>query len=138
MIITDEKTLRIKSNLFDGTRLELSDLVTTLEIELENCGFPGVGLAAIQIGVPIQVGIIRTEKLYLDLINTTIVGGAGMKKMKEGCLSFPNQFIDVWRMKEIRLLNNGYEEYELSGFEAQAVQHEIDHFNGLTMFDRSA
>lgn len=136
MIITNEKQLRIKSKEFQGTEEDLAALIFELEFELKNCQNPGVGLAAIQIGKPVKVAIIRTDKLKLDLVNAEIIGGSRVIKLKEGCLSFPNQFIDVMRMENVTVLNNGFETTELSGFEAQVVQHETDHFNGLTMFDR--
>jgi len=103
---------------------------------LDNCENAGVGLAAIQIGIPVRVGIIRTPKLKLDLVNAEIISGSEMHPVQEGCLSFPGEFIIVNRMKNILVRNEDGRIYELSEFEAQAIQHEIDHFNGLTMFDR--
>ena len=136
MIVTNEEQLRIQSEPFTGTEEELSNLIKVLEFELELCENPGVGLAAIQIGIPVQVGIIRTEEIGLDLVNTKIVSCSEMVKLREGCLSFPGQFIDVYRMHTITMDNKDGEIMEISGFIAQAVQHEVDHFSGLTMFDR--
>ena len=138
MIITDEKILRQKSEDFKGTLKELDELITKLEYELENSEYPGVGLAAIQIGIPLKVGILRTEALTLNLFNTEILSGSELKIKNEGCLSFPNKFINVYRMDKITINNGNGSIYELDGFEAQAVQHEIDHFNAITMFDRQA
>lgn len=138
MIVTDEKQLRVKSEPFMGNQSQLQDLVCKLVKELNESENPGVGLAAIQIGIPLQVGIIRTDKLSLNLVNPKILDGTNMVELIEGCLSFPGKFIDVRRMESIKIENqeDDKEIIELTGFEAQAVQHEIDHFNGLTMFDR--
>lgn len=136
MIVTNEQQLRIKSELFQGTPEDLANLIANLENELENSPNPGVGLAAIQIGIPVRVGIIRTAEMNIDLVNPEIIDGYEMVKLIEGCLSFPGQFVNVMRMTNITIINNGFETIELSGFVAQAVQHEIDHMDGLTMFDR--
>ena len=138
MIVTNEKQLRIKSESFLGSPIDLSNIVKKLEKALDECSNQGVGLAAIQIGMPVQVGIIRTKKLNINLFNAEIISGNDIQKLNEGCLSFPNQFIDVFRMGTVTFKNGDGEVYTVSGFEAQAVQHEIDHWNSILMFDRRA
>lgn len=136
MIVTDLDTLQKVSKEFEGTEEELDIIINMLEKELKDCKLNGVGLAMIQIGFPVRVSIIRTSKLKLDLVNPVIIGGSRLVVLREGCLSFPNEFINVRRQEDITVRNGDGEVIILSGFEAQAVQHEIDHFNGLTMFDR--
>ncbi len=102
---------------------------------------PGVGLAAPQIGVPLQVAVIETEKDQVHvLVNPEIVKLEGEAEPDEGCLSVPGYWAPVrraervWvkakdaRGKDIRLQGDG-----LFG---QALQHEIDHLNGMLYLDR--
>ena len=137
MIVTDEKILRKKSELFLGSQADLSELIYNLEYAIEISDQIGVGLTAIQIGFPVRVGIVRSKKLKLNLINPEIINGSELLIMKEGCLSFPYKFIEVRRMNKIKLLNNNLDIYNLTGFEAQIIQHEIDHMNSILMIDRS-
>jgi len=138
MIVTDLKTLRSKSYDFiidkDNT-LEL--MIKTLETELKASEIKGVGLSAIQIGLPMRVCIIRTDELSLDLYNAKIVGGSEPIVFKgEGCLSIPNKYVDTTRMLKIRVKNGDGEECDLQGFEAVVVQHELDHWDGILFIDR--
>src|SRR4030043_97900 len=98
MICTDLKILRQISNPFTGSKEELHKLIALLDQELTKSALPGVGLSAIQIGIPLQVAIIRTVDLDLDLYNTKIITCSGLFRFKnEGCLSIPNVFKDTWR-----------------------------------------
>ena len=102
---------------------------------------PGVGLAAPQIGVPLQVAVVETEKDQVHvLVNPEIVKLEGEYEPEEGCLSVPGYWAPVkraervWvkakdaRGKDIRLQGDG-----LFG---QALQHEIDHLHGMLYLDR--
>lgn len=107
---------------------------------------PGaVGLAACQIGEPVRLMILdvssqedRSE--YKVLINPTIIEATRNKTMREGCLSFPDYLANVKRAT--RLTFNAYDRdrelrtYTVRGLEAIAVQHEIDHLEGILMIDR--
>jgi peptide deformylase len=137
MIITDLKILRKKSKDFIGTKKEFKEIIKKLEIELKNCKMNGVGLCAIQIGIPIKIAIIRSKNLNLNLYNAKILEGSGIFIFNgEGCLSFPNKFIDTQRLEKITVLNGDGKKYHLNGLEAIIVQHEIDHQNGIIIFDR--
>ena len=110
----------------------------------------GVGIAATQVGVMQRIVIVdvsnypRLKKAkhhgHLILINPEILDWQGMKKGREGCMSVPDFTGNVIRAENIvlnALDENGIkQEYEMEGFEARAVQHEIDHLDGLLFLDR--
>ena len=135
-IITDIKRLRTKSEPFTGTLSELTDLFCKLNEELGSSEITGVGLAAIQIDIPLRVCIIRSKTLTLNLWNAEIVEKKNPHIFEsEGCLSIPNIFKDTMRFKDIVVRNGDGTEYELSGFDAVVVQHELGHFDGELFLD---
>ena len=105
----------------------------------------GIGLAANQIGINKRVCVVNVKE-PLVLINPKIVEISEEKFVfPEGCLSFPNDKIRTKRYASIKVETDNHEE-QLSfsadssdindAFECACVQHEIDHLDGLTMFDR--
>tara|TARA_R110002110_G_scaffold131470_5_gene312347 strand:+ start:272 stop:712 length:441 start_codon:yes stop_codon:yes gene_type:complete len=100
----------------------------------------GIGLAANQIGINKRVCVIRVRKPIV-LINPKIVGSFGRISFNEGCLSFPGQsilteryaniLVEADNLNEPRIFNSGE-----NMLECICVQHEIDHLDGKTMFDR--
>ena len=137
MIVTDLEILRSKSAIFVLNDEALESVISQLEKELKISKIKGVGLSAIQIGMPIKVCIIRTDKLSLNLYNAKIISGSEQIVFKgEGCLSIPGVYLDTRRMNKITVLNGDGKEYKLEGFEAVVVAHEIDHFDGILFLDR--
>jgi len=136
--VTNEKTLRQVSKSFTGTHEELFKLIKKLEDTLSD--YPrGAGLSAIQIGMPIRVSLIRTRKLLLNLYNPKILDkGHFYIFPNEGCLSIPNVFKDTLRHKTITVQNGDGKMYELKGYQAVVVQHEVDHMNGILFIDHLA
>ena len=104
----------------------------------------GVGLAANQVGVAQRVAVVDVgEELGppLVLINPRILeAGEETETAEEGCLSIPDIFSDVDRAHSIVLeaLDRDGQPYRLTvtGFKARAVQHEIDHLDGILFLDR--
>lgn len=100
----------------------------------------GVGLAANQVGVARRVAVIDAEGEKLVLINPQIVDTAGRETGEEGCLSIPEVFADVTRPDHVVLEALDYhgQSYRkiLEGLPARAVQHEIDHLDGILFIDR--
>jgi len=132
-IVTNLKSLRIKSE--EVSSKEAKEIIKDLEDTLKDCP-TGVGLSAIQIGIPKKVSIIRLEGLRLDLINPEIIEKDGrFKKKKEGCLSFPSLYVNTIRYNTVTIINNGKTEtyYDII---AVCLQHEIDHMRGITILDR--
>ncbi len=106
---------------------------------------PGIGLAAIQIGVPKRVITLDVSKkdepkAPLALINPEIVWSSeALSVYEEGCLSIPEYYEDVERPAEVvvRFLDRDGQTREIrgDGLFATCVQHEIDHLNGVLFID---
>ena len=98
----------------------------------------GVGLSAIQIGVPLRVCIINYGKEII-MINPIITwrrsGSSGIKKFREGCLSAPGKYIEVERAQKVtcQYINENGEKEEISegGWMSAIIQHELDHLEGV-------
>ncbi|ENQ3078474.1 peptide deformylase [Bacillus sp. NPDC077411] len=97
----------------------------------------GVGLAAPQVGVSLQVAVvdIDDDNGKIELINPVILEQRGEQVGPEGCLSFPGLFGDVTRAEyiKVRAQNRRGKVFllEADGFLARAIQHEIDHLHGV-------
>jgi peptide deformylase len=112
---------------------------------------PGIGLAAVQVGVPERI-------LVIDLQEPEAEGGEGLRDPKvfinpeivqtsdnlqvyqEGCLSLPDQYADIERPALVRARwrdeNGDRHEEELDGLLAVCLQHEMDHLEGILFVDR--
>lgn len=107
--------------------------------------YGAVGLAASQIGEATRIIILDTSSKtsredYKVLINPTIVEASRNKTMREGCLSFPEYLANIKRATKLTFTafdrNEELKTYTVYGLEAIAVQHEIDHLDGVLMIDR--
>ncbi len=128
---------------FDQT---LRDFLADLE-ETRLAGPGAVGIAAPQVGHFRRIVILDLSGRpktpnhgHLVLINPEITHWEGFAMGREGCLSVPDYTGNVIRATQIRLKAqdaDGVEhQYEMEGFEARAVQHELDHLDGLLFVDR--
>lgn len=101
--------------------------------------FDGVGLAAIQIGVPKRMIVLDPGDNFLELINPVIVSRDGEKRATEGCLSVPGKVGLVNRALKVTVtaLNREGEEVTIEAEElfARILQHEIDHLDGILFID---
>lgn len=101
---------------------------------------PGIGLAAPQIGVQKQLFVYDIGDGAEVLINPVVVESSGEWVYEEGCLSIPGLYVEMIRPKEILLkgINIVGEEVSVEADEllARLFQHELDHLNGVLMFDR--
>ncbi len=106
---------------------------------------PGIGLAAHQIGLALQLFVIDgtvkdPEHPIIVMANPTILSQEGEIIEEEGCLSLPKYVAHIKRAKKITLtgLNRNGEPYTLEGegLLARAMQHEYDHVQGILMLDR--
>ncbi|HDR4569788.1 peptide deformylase [Bacillus cytotoxicus] len=97
----------------------------------------GVGLAAPQVGVSLQVAVIDIgdDTGKIELINPVILEKRGEQVGPEGCLSFPGLYGEVERAEyiKVRAQNRRGKIFllEANGFLARAIQHEIDHLHGV-------
>lgn len=132
--ILREKTVPVK-NVNQHIIKLLDDMAETMYAA------EGVGLAAPQVGVSKRVAVIDVgdENGLIELINPEIISKNGEQIGPEGCLSFPGLVAEVRRAKKckVRALNRYGEEFELEGEDllARALQHEIDHLNGVLFID---
>lgn len=122
-----------------GVRTLIDDMLETMY------DAPGIGLAAIQIGVPKRLLVLDVAKdeappAPMAFLNPEIVWSSDeLGVHSEGCLSIPEYFEDVERPARIRVRfvdRDGAEaEMEADGLLATCLQHEIDHLNGVLFID---
>lgn len=100
----------------------------------------GVGLAANQVGRAVRVAVIDADEKRITLINPRITKVGGEREAEEeGCLSIPEIFAEVTRPLTVTLeaLDRDGKPYtlEADGLLARAIQHEIDHLDGILFLD---
>ena len=146
LTIPDERLKQVSEPVasFDE---ELQQFVDALEITRQH-GPAAVGITAPQVGHFQRIAIIdcsNTRKPVpnhgnLVLINPEITHWEGYEMGREGCLSVPDYTGNVIRATHIKLKAQNplgeIAEYEMEGYEARAVQHEIDHLDGTLFIDR--
>jgi peptide deformylase len=123
----------------DGIRQLIDDMAETMYAA------PGVGLAANQVRVLKRVIVVDIEHPdgtpnLIAMVNPEIVERSGEIGWEEGCLSFPGINVDVNRSArlKVRAIDRNGEPFELEAEEllAVAIQHEIDHLDGVTLADK--
>ena len=143
--LPDER-LKIPSEPVESFDRKLADFIADLE-ETRLAGPAAVGIAAPQVGRRQRIAIVDVSgkpKIsshgHLVLVNPEIVHWEGYEMGREGCLSVPDFTGNVIRATRIRLraqdASGTPREYDMEGFEARAVQHELDHLDGLLFVDR--
>ena len=121
------------------------NLVTLTENMIETMyKASGLGLAANQVGVSsglfvIDVGIEREKRNPVVIINPVITASEDEILGEEGCLSIPEMFAEIKRAQRVEVkghdLKGNEVRYEAEGFLARAFQHEMDHLNGVLLWD---
>ena len=132
-IVKDTAVLQQKSLpfVFEEDEFLIPDLLDTAKAHGENC----VGLAAIQIGIPKRVILVRFGKNFIPFINPMIIHKSTKTyEADEGCLSLEGTR-RVKRHKSVKVVwtepSGKKRVQEFIGFPAQILQHEIDHCNGI-------
>ena len=123
----------------DGVRKLMNDMLETMYAA------PGIGLAAVQIGILKKLVVIdiskeEEKKNPLFFINPEIVYKSNQTSVyEEGCLSLPGQFAEIERPSECTLNYIDYDgkkkELKAKGLLATCIQHEVDHLNGILFID---
>jgi len=136
--ILKQKTTPVQT--IDGiTQRLIDDMIETMHAVY------GVGLAANQVGIPQKLCIIdlslREDKAPLIvLINPLIVERDGSVEAEEGCLSIPGYLTSIKRAEKVLVRGVNREgkdiAIEAEGLLARAIQHELDHLEGLLLIDR--
>ena len=145
--------LRNIKNCFDPVLRKQCEIVKNIDAELvrlsedmveTTLAAPGIGLAANQIGIPwrifvVNLGLETESDNLVTLINPEITAMEGSELGEEGCLSIPDVVAKVNRAAQVEIkavdLNGKDVRYEATGFLARALQHEMDHLNGILFWD---
>lgn len=150
--VTDP-TLRLKSKPVKKIDKKIRTLIKDLKDTLSSQKDPeGVGLAASQIGKNLRIFVTKYQDKIEVYINPKVLfvskdkkkNGKGTKKIKrpkimEGCLSLPNFYGPLARSGKLKISYKNVSGKNIiktfEGFEAQIIQHEIDHLNGKLFID---
>jgi len=143
LVILPDPKLRLVSETIKEITPEIRQLADDMLETMYDA--PGVGLAAIQIGVPLRmvtmdVSKSEEERQPMVLINPEILWASEEKRTyEEGCLSIPEYYEEVERPDRVRFrymnLQGEVIEQDADGLLATCVQHEIDHLNGVLFID---
>jgi peptide deformylase len=121
------------SSVDDDVRRLVGDMFETMDAA------KGVGLAANQIGVARRVAVIDADGDRFAMIDPVILEAEGSATAEEGCLSIPEIYGDVTRPERVVVealdLEGHRYRREATGLKARAIQHEIDHLDGILFLD---
>lgn len=129
----------VKDVLFLGQKSEaatkadipvIDDLVDTLRANLEAC----VGMAANMIGVKKRILVFSIGNIIVPMVNPVIVKKDKIYETEESCLSLTGfRKTKRYEVIEVEYLDRNFEKHKetFTGFTAQIIQHEIDHFEGI-------
>jgi peptide deformylase len=117
----------------DEVRRLVDDMFETMDAA------KGVGLAANQVGVARRIAVVDADGDRFAMIDPVIVETEGRSTAEEGCLSIPDVYGDVTRPERvvIEAVDRDGTRYrrEATGLKARAIQHEIDHLDGILFLD---
>lgn len=134
-IITSEKRLRVVSRHTTSEEVKSLNLIERLKAACETSWTLGLGLAAIQIGIPIRAAWFKWGEQDFVLINPKVIKIVSRgKPVVEGCLSIPNTWVKIKRPYKIKYENCG-KLYTAKGQKAQIIIHEIAHMDGVLITD---
>lgn len=138
--ILEKKTKKVNfEELKKNLPAILADMFDTMDV------VGGIGLAANQIGLDLRLAVIKIkredeEPLSIVIINPEIVEKSGALYEEEGCLSFPGLFAKIRRSAKVKMraINEKGMPIEINaeGLFAKAVQHELDHLDGVVFISR--
>jgi len=116
-----------------GVRRLIDDLFETMDAA------KGVGLAANQVGVARRVAVVGVDEQRIAMVNPVLLSAEGRERAEEGCLSIPDAYGEVARPDRVVLEATGRDgkpyRLEAEGLLARAIQHEIDHLDGILFID---
>ena len=132
-LVLRQKARRVTTTDSSVQRL-IDDMIETMQQA------SGVGLAAPQIGVPLRVVVIQLpDEEPVALINPEMVKRSGEREVVEGCLSVPGYAGDIKRSVSVTVKARDRQgksvRIKASGLMAQALEHELDHLNGVLFVD---
>jgi peptide deformylase len=123
------------SKIDESVRQLIADMIETMR------SASGVGLAATQIGVPLKIAVIEIPaEEVIVLVNPEIIKKEGERTIGEACLSVPGYQGEIKRSVRVKVKARDRQgrNIRIKGEEllAQALEHEIDHLNGILYIDR--
>jgi peptide deformylase len=143
ILILPDKRLRLVSEPVKTIDREIKTLVDDMFETMYDA--PGIGLAAIQIGVPKRVVVMdlakkeEAQKPHVFINPEIVSSSAEEATYEEGCLSIPEIYEEVTRPSQVRVkyldLEGKEHEIDAGGLLATCLQHEIDHLNGVLFID---
>ena len=143
IVIEPDPILRKKSEILEKVDDELRKLLDDMLETMYSA--PGIGLAAVQIGILKRLIVIdiskeKDKKNPLFLINPEIISKSESTSIyEEGCLSLPGHFAEIERPAECHIKYIDYEgkkrENKASGLLSTCIQHEVDHLEGILFID---
>ena len=143
IIILPDKQLRLVSKPIEKVTSEVRKLADDMFETMYDA--PGIGLAAIQVAVPLRLITMDLSKKEGDVnprvfINPEILWSSEEKSpYEEGCLSIPDYYEKVERPSRVRVrymdVDGKIIEEDADGLYATCIQHEIDHLNGVLFID---
>jgi peptide deformylase len=123
----------IVPSIDEDVRRLIADMFETMDAA------KGIGLAANQVGVARRVAVVDVDDDRFVMVNPRIVETEGRASAEEGCLSIPEIYADVTRPDRVvvEALDAEGRPYrkEATGLKARAIQHEIDHLDGILFLD---
>jgi len=137
IVLLGDPRLRLKGEPVSSFGRSLHDLLDDLAHTMRDA--PGVGLAAPQLGEPLQACVVEVEDQLHELVNPKIVRSTGDDRDLEGCLSIPGYVAYVTRRERVWVVaqNRFGRKIRLagSGLLGRALQHELDHLDGMLYID---
>ena len=143
IVIEPDPILRKKSSLIENVDDQVRKLMDDMLLTMYEA--PGIGLAAVQVGILKRIIVIDIskddqKKRPIFLVNPKITHKSKKTSVyEEGCLSLPGHFAEIERPSECHVnyidYNGREKEFKADGLLATCVQHEIDHLNGILFID---
>lgn len=135
-----DPVLRTKAKEVEEVTDKIRDLLDNMQETMYDAD--GVGLAAPQVGISKSIVVIDIGRGLLELINPEIIEESEKTYIdQEGCLSVPNRTDEVERAYQVKVkaLDRTGEEFEMEaeGLLARAIQHELDHLEGVLFIDKT-
>jgi peptide deformylase len=136
--ILRQKTREVKVDELKDPKIKrlVLDMIQAMEDE------KGVGLAAPQVGSDLKICMVKNDEEIFVLVNPKIKSLSRKTDIfEEGCLSFPGQFFPVERPIKVKVqardMDGEKMKIRADGLLSRALQHEIDHLNGILVIDRA-
>ena len=112
----------------------LDEMLTLMQVH------DGIGLAGPQVGITQRLFVAGIQGHSVCLVNPVITTRSGLDRMTEGCLSLPGIHVDVQRDWRIEVQGHDAQgrkqSHRVDGLWARVMQHEIDHLNGVLIYDK--